>query len=182
MRRMARCIVLMVASALPLSTFAAPNPQIMALRQQVAALQLDHALSLTQQQAQALLPLLQNGKAQLRAFQAQRQASQPALVAALTQAVSDLQSTGTISAATAQAVNSAGPSSATPGAGLRSVWQQVEQVFTAAQLQALSAVQLGVPHAASSPESKTAGVRRHFRMMHALLSDAFISLVQVRAG
>ena len=176
MRQMARWVVLVVASAIPLFAFAAPDPQLMALRQQVAALQVDHALNLTQQQAQALLPLLQNAKAQVQAFQAQRRAAQPSLVAALTQAVTDLKSSGSISTATTAAVNAARPTPSTTGAGLRS-WQQAKQVLTTEQLQALSTVQLGVPRDGSTPSPK-----RRFRMMHVLVSDSFISLVQARAG
>jgi hypothetical protein len=181
MLRMARWVV-MVASALPLSAFAAPDPQLMALRQQVAALQVDHALNLTQQQAQAMLPLLQNAKAKVQAFQAQRQAAQPALIAGLTQAVTDLKSSGSISPATTAAVNTARPTLSTTGAGLRSTWQQAKQVLTTEQLQALSAVQLGVPSDGTTPTPKRHGFQRQFQMMHVLVSDSFISLVQARAG
>ena len=177
MRQMARWVVLVVASAIPLFAFAAPDPQLMALRQQVAALQVDHALNLTQQQAQALLPLLQNAKAQVQAFQAQREAAQPALIAALTQAVTDLKSSGSLSTATTAAVNAARPTPSTTGASPRSPWEQAKQVLTTEQLQALSTVQLGVPRDGSTPSPK-----RRFRMMHVLVSDSFISLVQARAG
>ena len=85
---MRRSLMLTFACLLvPAGTLAAPTDQVRALRQQVAALQLDHALNLTQQQAQALLPLLQDLQGKVAALKAQRAAAEPALVAALTQAV-----------------------------------------------------------------------------------------------
>lgn len=171
---------------LPVAAIAAPpNSQVMALQQQIAAIQIDHALNLTQQQAQALLPILQNAKAQVQSFQAQRTASEPALVAALTQAVSDLQTGGTISGATAQAVNAARTSPATLRDSMRPVWQQAKQILAPEQLQALRNTQLGVPRTGTANAQEGGPVHRfgrRFRLMHTLLSDAFISLVQARAG
>jgi len=177
--------VWMVASIIvPFGALAAPNSQLAQLRQQVAALQVDHALNLTQPQAQSLLPLLQNAQTQIQAFKAQRAAAEPALATALTQAVTDLQATGTISATTAQAVNAARPSFASLRAELKSTWQQARQILTADQLQALKNVSLGVPPPASAtPENpRRAGFAHRFRVMHTILSSAFISLVQARAG
>lgn len=182
---MYRRVWLIAALVLPLSTMAAPSTQVIALRQQVAALQLDHALNLTQQQAQALLPVLQTAKGQIQAFQAQRTASEPALVAALTQAVSDLQATGTISDATVQAVNAARTSPGTLRDNIRALRQQARQILTPDQLQALKTAQLGIPRNATA-DSREGGLGprfgRRFRLMHTVLSDAFISLVQARAG
>lgn len=176
---------LLVAAFLPAAALAATNPETQGLRQQIAALQIDHALNLSQQQAQAVLPLLQNAKAQVQAFEAQRAAAQPALDAALTQAVSDLKSTGTIAASTAKSVEAARPSMQTLRQDLRSTWQQVRQILTPAQLSALRSAQLGIPrsdgdsgsHVRDHPE-----FARRFGMMRAVLSDSFLSLVQARAA
>jgi Tfp pilus assembly protein PilX len=175
---MRRTLWIFAAAMLPLTTLAAPNVQVLALHQQVAALQLDHALNLTQQQAQALLPLLQNAKAKL---QAQRSATEPALVTALAQAVSDLKATGTVSDATAQAYDAA---RVPPGAlrqDMRSLWQQARQILTPDQLQALKTAQLGIPRS-GSPSGRRHGFARRFRLMHTALSDPFIAAVQARAA
>ncbi len=176
---------LLVFLTLPASVIAEPGGDVRALRQQVAALQIDHALNLTQQQARALLPLLQKAQAQVQDLEARRQAAQPALTAALTQAVSDLRATGTVSPAAVDAVNAARPVRGTLRSELRSVWQEARQILTPEQLQALKATRLGVPPpatASSSSDGARAGFGRRFRLMHAVLSDAFISLVQARAG
>jgi hypothetical protein len=170
------------AVLLPLSaSAAAPDPQVMALRQQVAALQADHALALTQAQAQALLPVLQQGQTQLRTLEAQRDAARPALVAALQQAVADLKANGAISAATADALKAARPARPT-GGDLRSVWQQAQQILSPAQVQALTAAKMGVSDGAGPHHGGQHGPRHAFRAMHVLLSDAFLALVQARAG
>ncbi len=175
----------MVAAVLvPLFARAEPG-DVRALRQQVAALQLDHALALTPQQAQALLPVLQAARSELQAARAQRQAAEPALVAALSQAVSDLKATGTVSDATAQALDAARPSPGTLRADLRSTWQQARQIITPDQLQALRTVRLGVAPAAgaaAAPRRGHPGFAQRFRLARVVLSDAFLSLVQARAG
>jgi len=174
----------------PAGALAAPTDQVRALRQQVAALQLDHALNLTQQQAQALLPLLQDLQGKVAALKAQRAAAEPALVAALTQAVADLKASGTVSDSTIQAVQAA--KGGTRGAlrqDVTSFWQQAGQIFTADQSQALKTVKLGVggPGTAAAGVDSAHGKGRHpfarrFHVMHVLLSDTFVSLVQARAG
>ncbi|HVO18740.1 MAG TPA: hypothetical protein VMU15_05760 [Anaeromyxobacter sp.] len=186
---MSRVPILMLACALvPAGALAAPDPQVLALRQQIAALQLDHALGLSPQQAQALLPQMQAAKAEVAAWRSQMTATQPARVAALTQAVADLKSAGVVSTATLQELQAARP--AAPGTlrqDMRSFWQQARQVLSSGQLQALRSVNLGVgAQAAPSPSSSTGGgPRRHlrrFRVMRTLLSDDFVALVQARAG
>jgi Tfp pilus assembly protein PilV len=187
---MLRSRVVLVACALvPAGALAASTDQVHALRQEVAALQLDHALNLTQQQAQTLLPLLQDAQAKVQGLKAQRASSQPALVAALTQAVADLKANGTISDATLQALKAARGGS--PGAlrqDMASFWQQAKQLLTADQLQALRSVKLGshptTSNAAGNSTWRKEGhhLARHFRVMHTLLSDAFVALVQARAG
>jgi len=181
---MFRKVWIIASLIVPFGAMAAPNSQLAQLRQQVAALQIYHALNLTQQQAQSLLPLLQNAQSQIQAFKAERVAAEPALTAALTQAVTDLQTTGSISATTAQAVNAARPSFASLRAELKSTWQQARQILTQEQIQALKAVQLGVPPPTSTTpaQPRRAGFAHRFRVMHAVLSNAFISLVQAQAG
>jgi len=177
-----RLVILAVAAFIPALTFAASTNQIRPLQQQIAALQLDHALNLTQQQAQALLPLLQSAKTQLQALKTQWTSSEPALVAALTQAVSDLKANGTISVSTVQAVQAA--RTGTPGVfrqDIKSFWQQAKQVFNASQLQALKTAPLGVVQPVASGSGHKHFARR-FRVMRTLLSDTFLSLTQARAG
>ncbi|HVP67954.1 MAG TPA: hypothetical protein VMT17_11885 [Anaeromyxobacteraceae bacterium] len=172
----------------PASALAAPTNPVHALRQQIAALQLDHALNLTQQQAQALLPALQAAQGALQAMTAQRSASQPALVTGLTQAVSDLKATGTVSDSTAQAVQAArGSSAGTLRQDLAACWKQVKQVLSPAQLEALKSVRLGIRTASLTvPDGRKAGPdgrkgARHFRVMRTFVSEPFLALVQARA-
>jgi len=175
----------LVTLLLPLGAMAAPDSQLAMLRQQVVALQVDHALNLSPQQAKALLPLLESAKAEVAAYKASLTAAQPALAAALTQAVADLKANGQVSAATAQAVQQARPAPGTLHADLRSDWQQARQILTPDQIQALKATTLGIPPAASSaagPGGHRGRFARRPRWMHAFLSDAFIALVQARAG
>jgi len=183
---MQRSLMVALACALvPAGALAAPASPAHALMQQVAALQLDHALGLTRQQAQALLPLLQDAKSKVASLKAQRAAAEPALEAALTQAVADLKATGTVSDATVQAVQAArGGARGELRQDMTSFWQQAKLVLTADQLQALKTVRLGVASTASAPPHGRGPHLdgRHFRVMHTLLSDDFTSLVQARAG
>jgi len=184
---MSRVPILALACALvPAAAMAAPDAQVLALRQQIAALQLDHALSLTGQQAQALLPQLQSAKAEVEAVKSQMAASQPARVAALTQAVADLKATGAVSATTVEQLQAARPASlGTIRQQMKTFWQEAKQVFTADQLKALQTVHFGVGAPSPSATGTGQGPRRHlkrFRVMRTLLSDDFIALVQARAG
>ncbi len=180
-------VVLVACLVAPVAGLAAPDDQVHALRRDIAALQLDHALNLTPQQAQALLPLLQGARATVQERKAQWAASQPALVAALTQAVADLKANGTVSDATRQAVVSArGGSPGAPRRDMASFWQGAKQILTAEQLQALEPAPLGFRPAASAGDAGW-GARGHhqgarFRLMHTLVSDSFVALVQARAG
>ena len=183
-------MVAMACALVPAGALATPTGPVHDLRQQVAALQLDHALGLTRQQAQALLPLLQDLQGKVAALKAQRSAAEPALVAALTQAVADLKASGTVSDSTVQAVEAArGGSPGTLRQDMSSFWQQANQILTADQIRAMKTVKLGVgrPFVADGGADSHHGKGRHpfgkrFRIMHALLSDAFVSLVQARAG
>src|SRR5439155_25372165 len=92
-----------VVGLLPWSVLAAPDPTLMSLRQEIAALEVDHTLNLTHDQAVALLPMLQNAAAQVKARRDAMEQAKPALIATLTQARDELRSTGAISAASRQA-------------------------------------------------------------------------------
>ncbi len=183
-------LIVLACALVPAGALAAPAGQVQVLRQQVAALQLDHTLNLTQAQAQRLLPLLQDMKGKVAALKAQRTSAEPALATALTQAIADLKANGTVSDATVQAVQAARVGS--PGAlrqDMASFWQQAQQVLTAEQLQALKTGKLGIgrPAVANAGASSKHGngrqhFGRHFRVMHTLVSDDFVSLVQARAG
>jgi hypothetical protein len=65
-------VVMLVAMLVPAGALAGPTDQVQVLRQEIAALQMDHALNLSQQQAQALLPLLQSAKSQVDVMKAHR--------------------------------------------------------------------------------------------------------------
>jgi hypothetical protein len=183
-------LALLVWALVPASGLAAPTDQVHALRQQIAALQLDHALNLTQLQAKELLPLLQDMKGKVSALKAERASAEPALVAALTQAVADLKANGAVSDSTVTTVQAARGGSGAGRQDMASSWQQAKQVLTAEQLQTLKTARLGIgrPAVADAGASATHGngqqqhFGRRFRVMRALLSDDFVSLVQARAG
>lgn len=183
--RLAVLACLLVPSiSLAASTDADP---LHSLRQQVAALQLDHALNLTQAQAKALLPLLQDAQSKVKAAKAQWTASQPAMVAAFTQAVADLKANGAVSDATLQAAQAArGTGAGTLRQDMKAIWQQAKQILSADQVQTLKTVKLGLGRPAPAADAgKPAGGHgpgRRFHLMHAFLSDSFVSLVQARAG
>ena len=185
---MSRALILIATSALaPAGALAAPDPQVLALRQEIAALQLDHALNLSPQQAQALLPQLQAARAELDAVKTQMAASQAARLAALTQAVADLKANGVVSAATAQALQAARPASlGTIRQDMKAIWQQTKQVLSANQLQTLQTVNLGVGAPAMPSGAGGAGPSRHhlrrFAVLRTLVSDDFLALEQARAG
>jgi len=173
---MQRRLWILSSVLVPMVATADASADVHALGRQVAALRVDHALNLTPQQAQVLLPILQ-------AARAQREASRPAVASALAMAVSDLKATGAVSEGTARAMAAARPSGG-PNAGARSLWQQARQVLTPAQLEALRTTPLGVSPAGTpaAPEGRRAGPGRRLRLMHALLSEDFLALVQARAG
>jgi len=185
---MSHARILALACALaPAGALAAPDAQVLALRRQIAALELDHALNLSQQQAQALLPQVQAAKAQVETVKSQMAASEPARVAALTQAVADLKANGVVSATTIEALQAARPASlSTLRQGMKSFWQQAKEVFTADQLQALKSVKLGVGApsnlSATTGHGGPRGRMKRFLVLRTLLSDDFVSLLQARAG
>jgi len=139
------CVLALACVLSPVTALAAPSSQVKALWQQIAALKLDQALNLSQQQAQALLPEIQAAQAQVQAFKNQLVTSEPARVAALTQAVADLKATGTVAASTVQALQTArGSSFASLRQNLKSCWQQARQILTASQSEALRTLTLGI--------------------------------------
>jgi hypothetical protein len=183
-----RALVLAVA-LFPAAALGVPTDQVQALRQEVAALQIDHTLNLTQQQAKTLLPILQEARAKVQALKAQHAASEPAVVAALTQAVADLKASGAVSAATVQAMQAArGAALGAARQDFKALFEQAKQALTPAQVQALKSAKIGVfsmapdagPDQAWRKQGRHPGAR--FFMMSALLSDSFVALVQARAG
>jgi hypothetical protein len=181
--------VILVALLLPAAALATPTDPVHLLRQEVAALQIDHALDLTQQQARALLPMLQTARERVQALRAQREATRPALVAALTQAVADLKTTGVVSPSTQQAMEAA--QGVAPGEArqdLKAIFQQARQVLTPAQIQALRSAKLGIQPPPMDEGHEVARTKdgphpgRRFLMMQVLLSDSFVALVQARAA
>lgn len=181
--------VILACALFPAAALGVPTDQVQVLRQEVAALQIDHTLNLTQQQAKTLLPILQEAQGRVQAIKAQRAATQPAVVAALTQAVADLKATGTVSPSTVQAMQAArGGSHGAARQDLKALFEQAKQVLTPAQVEALKSAKIGVlamapntgPNPAWRKEGRYPGAR--FFMVRALLSDSFVALVQARAG
>jgi HAMP domain-containing protein len=187
---MMRSRALILACALfPAAALGAPTDQVQVLRQEVAALQIDHTLNLTQQQAKTLLPILQEAQAKVQTLKAQRAAAQPAVVAALTQAVADMKANGTVSPSTVQAMQAArGASFGAARQDFKALFEQAKQVLTPAQVEALKSAKTGIlamapnagPDQAWRKDGRHPGAR--FFMMRALLSDSFVALVQARAG
>ena len=170
----------------------APAPEIRALREEIAALQVDRALALTPEQARALLPLLRQAAAQVQAFRARVESPDPALVTALTRARDELRAGGAVSEGTQAEIREATRArmAAMRGEG-PALRKQVLALLTPAQLQALKSVRLGagpgVPggmmDGGEGPPG--AGPRRgggrRLVMLGVLTSDAFLSLVEARA-
>jgi hypothetical protein len=133
--------------------------------------------------------MLQTARERVQALRAQREAARPALVATLTQAVADLKATGVVSPSTQQAMEAA--RGIAPGEArhdLKTIFQQVRQVLTPAQIQALRSAKLGIQPPPPDEGHEVAGGEdgphpgRRFLMMQVLLSDSFVALVQARAG
>lgn len=174
------------AAARPLS----PSPEVAALREEIAALQVDRALALTPDQARALLPVLRQAAAGVQAFRARVESPDPALVAALTRARDELRAGGTISEATQQAIRDARKAGMSvrrgDGPALR---KQALAILTPAQVQALKSVRLGVgPGFPPGPGGEDGapgagpgrGAGRRLVMLGVLTSNAFLSLLESR--
>jgi hypothetical protein len=178
--------VLLLVTALPvLARPVTPPPEVVALRTEIAALELDRALALTPEQARALLPLLQQGAAEAKAFRARIETADPALVAALTRARDELRAGGPVSASTRDAVVAARRAEfGAARAGFQVLRKQAMAILTPAQVEALRTVRLGV--GPQPPEGAPVGDRAHgpgrrLIMAGVLTSDAFLGLVQGRA-
>jgi hypothetical protein len=190
--------LLAAALAIAPQARAAPAPEeVRALRQEIAALQVDRALNLTPAQARALLPLLQDAAARLKAARAQREAASPALVEALRRARDELRSTGSVSDATRKALAEARGPRPFPREQLQGLRAQVRAILSPEQATALAAADLwiappGGPDAlgggaghdrASGEEGKRGrGPMRRILVARTLVSDPFLALLQARAG
>jgi hypothetical protein len=169
----ARTVVLAVllASALPASARPfSPPAEVVALRTEIAALELDRTLALTPEQARSLLPLLQKGAAEAQSMRARLEQADPALLAALTRARDELRAGGPVSDASRQAIADArkGEFGEARGA-FQALRKQALAILTPAQVEAVRTVRLG----------RDPG--RRLAMARVLTSDAFLALVQARA-
>jgi hypothetical protein len=161
----------LLAAALPASARPfSPPPEVVALRTEIAALELDRALALTPDQARSLLPLLQKGAVEAQAKRARLEQADPALLAALTRARDELRAGGPVSDASRQAIAAArkGEFGEAPVA-FQDLRKQALAILTPAQVEALRTVRLG----------RDPG--RRLAMARVLTSDAFLALVQDRA-
>ncbi len=175
------------AAARPL----APSPEVAALREEIAALQVDRALALTPDQARALLPLLRQAAAQVQAFRARVESPDPALVAALTRARDELRAGGEISESTQRAIREARQAGmpARRGDG-QAIRKQALAILTPAQVQALKSVRLGAgPGFPQGPGAEDGapgagpgrGAGRRLVLLGVLTSNAFLSILESRA-
>ena len=154
-RSLAAALVLVAAFA----AFAAegrppsPPPEIAALREEIAALQVDRALALSPDQARALLPVLTRAAAEVQAARTRIESPDPALVAALARARDELAATGAVSDGTRAAVRAAerGRLGGRRGEG-QAIRRDVMAILTPAQLAALRTVPLGL-----GPDARGAG-------------------------
>jgi hypothetical protein len=168
----------------------APSPEVAALREEIAALQVDRALALTAEQARALLPVLRSAAEQVKAFRARVESPDPALVAALTRARDELRAGGAISDGTRQAIRDARRAPVAEGrAEARKLRTQALAILTPDQLKALRSVDLGVggwrrgfprgEDAAGAGPGRGPG--RRLLLLGVLTSDPFLSLLEARA-
>lgn len=186
--RSALAALLVLAATPALARPLAPAPEVQALREEIAALQVDRALALTPDQARALLPILRETAAQVQAFRARVESPDPALVAALTRARDELRAGGAVSEGTQAAIRDARRASMSgrrgEGPALR---KQALAILTPAQVEAMRTVQLGVgpgfgrgPGEGSPGAGPGRGGGRRLVMLGVLTSDAFLSLVEAR--
>jgi hypothetical protein len=174
-------MMVMTLALLPVSAFATPAGDVRAIRQEIAALQIDRAMNLSQNQARALLPVLQGAATDA---DTRLSASRATLVAALTQARDELRAGGAVTDATHQALAAAQKEG---WSGMRqqgqALRQQVMQILTPEQVQALRQAQLGIGPAAGGPvKGKAHGAGRRLLFMGTFTSDAFLALLQARAA
>ena len=175
------------AAARPL----APSPEVAALREEIAALQVDRALALTPEQARALLPLLRQAASQVQAFRARVESPDPALVAALTRARDELRAGGPISESTERAIRDARKAGMAGRRGDgQAIRKQALAILTPAQVEALKSLRLGAgpgfPQGPGGDDGAPAagpgrGAGRRLVMLGVLTSDAFLSILESRA-
>ncbi len=186
--RPALAAILLLAASPAAARPLAPTPEVAALRAEIAALQVDHALALTPDQARALLPVLQQAAAQVGAFRARVEATDPALVAALTRARNELRAGGPVSPETSQAIREARRSGMAPDrAAGKALRAQAFAILTPAQVAALQAVPLGAGpgfQGGKGPADEAGrgrGGGKRLLMLGVLTSDPFLALVEARA-
>ena len=182
---------LLLALALPASAQPfTPPAEVVALRTEVAALELDRALALTPEQARALLPLLQKGAADAKAIRTRMETADPALVAALTRARDELRAGSAVSEASRQAIAAArqGEVGATRGE-FQALRKQALAILTPAQVESMKTVRLGAGPMGAGPgmpdgapgRGRGHSPWRRMVMARVVTSDAFLALVQARA-
>jgi hypothetical protein len=174
-------MMVVTLALLPLSAVAAPAGDVRGIRQEIAALQIDRAMNLSQDQARALLPFLQGAATDA---DTRLSASRAQLVAALAQARDELRAGGAVTDATRQALAAARKDA---WSGMRqqgqALRQQVMQILTPEQVQALRQAHLGIgPAAGQAMNGKAHGAGRRLLFMRTLTSDAFLALLQARAA
>jgi hypothetical protein len=187
----------LLAAAIP--ALAAPAPEeVRALREEIAALQVDRALNLTPTQARSLLPALQDASARWKAARAQDEGSNPALVAALRRARDELRASGSVSDAARQAVADARGPRPHLREQLQGLRTQLQAVLSPEQMKALGSTPLWIgppadPEAHGAPAGGMRGLAagkgpggrgpgRRLLVARTLVSDPFLVLVQARAG
>jgi hypothetical protein len=159
---------LLALAALP-ARGATPQEEVHALRQEIAALQVDRALNLTPAKARELLPILEEGAARAREARAAREAAAPSLVAALARARDDLRATGSVSDATRQAIAAARGPAASLRPEFEALRARVRAVLSPEQLQALKTAPLwigrgpGAGAAVATPGTRGRRARRRRR-------------------
>jgi len=179
---------LLVALAVPAQARPfTPPEEIVALRTEVAALELDRALALTPDQARTLLPLLQKGAADAKALRARMETADPALVSALTRARDELRAGSPVSESTRQAIAAARRAEFGGARGeFQALRKQAMAVLTPAQVETLKTVRLGAGPGMPSMSQDGGRGRGHapgrrMAMARVVTSDAFLALVQGRA-
>jgi hypothetical protein len=191
---------LLALAALP-ARAATPREQLHALRQEIAALQVDRALNLTQAQARALLPVLEEGAVRARDARAAREVAAPGLVAVLTTARDELQATGAVSDATRQALVALRAPRAARAPEAHALRARVQAILSPEQRQALRTVPLWIgpgpggapgvggsgtgiaaPEAGAATPREGRGPGRRGLVARVLVSDPFLALLRARAG
>lgn len=164
-----------------------PPPEVVALRTEIGALELDRALALTPEQARALLPILQKGAADAKAIRARLETADPALVAALTRARDELRAGSPVSQGTRDAILAARKGTfGTLRGEFQGVRKQILSVLTPTQVEALRSARLGVGMEMGEGPGQPEGGRgrgpwHRLVLARAMLSDPFLALVQARA-